>query len=261
MSADARSRLYRTGDLGRWRADGTLEYLGRNDDQVKVRGYRVELGEIEAQLSRDASVRDAVVVAREDSTGERRLLAYVTARGSDAPKAETLRAHLLRALPEYMVPSEFVVLDKLPLTTSGKLDKRALPPPPKEVHPGGGRAPPKGDIEKILVDIWETLLQKAGIGRHDNFFELGGHSLLAMRTVARIQSRMDVDLPVRCIFACPTVERLAIEVQRRRCQRALERYEGHEARAQTLLNPTTPMSEESARVSTSELRAGREDAR
>ncbi|MGH8297377.1 MAG: non-ribosomal peptide synthetase, partial [Steroidobacteraceae bacterium] len=178
FSLDADARLYKTGDLGRWRADGMLEYLGRNDDQVKIRGYRIELGEIEAQLLRHERVKEAAVVAREDVPGEKRLVAYVTGRGESSPGIEDLRGRLQAVLPEYMVPSVFVVLEKLPLTPSGKLDRRSLPAPELSAYVSHGYEPPRGEVEEVLAGIWQELLHLERVGRNDNFFELGGHSLL-----------------------------------------------------------------------------------
>ncbi|MBM0108954.1 non-ribosomal peptide synthetase, partial [Steroidobacter sp. S1-65] len=177
FSADAQARMYKTGDLGRWRADGSIEYLGRNDHQVKIRGFRIELGEIEAQLANQASVKDAVVIAREDAPGEKRLVGYVTSRGAQPPSVEELRAHLKAVLPEYMVPSAFVVLSSLPLTPNGKLDRRALPAPELDAYVSREYEAPQGEVEEVLAGIWQELLHVERVGRQDNFFELGGHSL------------------------------------------------------------------------------------
>jgi acyl-coenzyme A synthetase/AMP-(fatty) acid ligase len=205
FSTELQARLYKTGDLGRWRADGTLEYLGRNDDQVKIRGYRIEPGEIEAQLARHEQVSEAVVVAREDVPGEKRLVAYVT--GSD-PSVEGLRAYLKAALPEHMVPSAFVILQSLPLTPSGKLNRRALPKPALHAYANRMYQAPQGAVEEALARIWQDLLRIDQIGRQDNFFELGGHSLLATRVVTHVSYVLDVDLPLRAMFEKPTIEGL-----------------------------------------------------
>ncbi|WP_240326468.1 AMP-binding enzyme, partial [Pseudomonas syringae] len=169
---------YRTGDLGRWRADGALEYAGRNDFQVKIRGFRIELGEIESALLACAGVREAVVIAREDNPGEsasRRLVAYVC---GEPTSAEELRARLLDRLPEYMVPSAFVQMDTLPLTTNGKLDRRALPAPGQDALASRAYEAPQGEVEQAIAGIWQELLHVERVGRHDGFLELGGHSLL-----------------------------------------------------------------------------------
>ncbi|MFC4311934.1 amino acid adenylation domain-containing protein, partial [Steroidobacter flavus] len=157
FSADAQARMYKTGDLGRWRSDGTIEYLGRNDDQVKIRGYRIELGEIEAQLLEQPHVKEAAVIAREDTPGEKRLVAYYTV--DEAVDLETLRTHLKGSLPEYMVPSAFVALERWPLTPNGKLDRRALPAPDVGAYTTRQYEAPQGEVEEILVGIWQSLLQ------------------------------------------------------------------------------------------------------
>lgn len=203
------ARLYRTGDMARYRADGTLEYLGRNDDQVKVRGYRIELGEIEAQLAKHPLVREAVVVARTDVTREKRLVAYVTVRGNGSPTAQELGADLSRALPEYMVPTAFVILERLPLNPSGKLDRRALPSPGLNAFTRGQYEAPQGEIETALADIWQELLQVERVGRRDNYFALGGQSLLGMRLVVRIAQTFSVQLPVNTVFRYPTIRSMA----------------------------------------------------
>src|SRR3569833_785625 len=205
----AGGRLYRTGDRGRWSAEGTLEYLGRNDDQVKLRGYRIELGEIEAQLLRHPGVREAAVVVREEDSGERRLVAYITAQGESGPEVEGLREHLKGILPEYMVPGAFVVLEKLPLTPNGKLDRRGLPAPQQEAYASSRYEPPEGELESALAQIWGELLHVQRFGRHDNFFELGGHSLLGMRLTSRVSEVLGVTLPVIAVFHSPTIEKMA----------------------------------------------------
>jgi len=207
FSAEPRARMYRTGDLGRWRPDGTIEYLGRNDQQVKIRGFRIELGEIESQLMRQEQVKDAVVVAREDGAGQKRLVAYVT-RGQSEPVVETLRSSLKTVLPEYMVPSAFVVLEQLPLTPNGKLDRRALPAPELEAFASRQYEAPQGEVEEILAGIWQGLLRVERVGRQDNFFELGGHSLLIMQLLERLR-RVGLSTEVRRVFDSPTLAELA----------------------------------------------------
>ena len=210
FSTEAGARLYRTGDLGRWRADGTIEYLGRNDHQVKLRGFRIELGEIEARLRQCRGVKDTAVLAREDTPGEKRLVAYVVvADKTAAPNTEELRAHLKAALPDYMIPSAMVVLESFPLTPSGKLDRRALPPPEHSAYVNRRYAAPEGHTEEVLADIWSQMLQVARIGRHDDFFELGGHSLLGVRMLLRAAERLGAHLPPMAVFQYSTVARLA----------------------------------------------------
>jgi acyl carrier protein len=209
FSPNPQARLYKTGDLGRWRADGILEYLGRNDDQVKVRGYRIELGEIEAQLTKNEQVREAAVVAREDVPGERRLVAYITRRGESDPSVEGLRAHLKAALPEHMVPSAFVLLESMPQTPSGKLNRRALPAPDLNAYASQEYEAPQGEVEEALAQIWQQLLHVERVGRHDNFFKLGGHSLTAMRLMVHLADEMRVRLPIQSILRNSTVARMA----------------------------------------------------
>ncbi|WKB55700.1 non-ribosomal peptide synthetase [Eleftheria terrae] len=205
----AGARLYRTGDLVRWRADGVLEFLGRNDHQVKLRGYRIELGEIEARLAQHPGVKQAVVVAREDSPGERRLVAYHTAAGSQAVAAQVLREHVAAALPAYMVPAAYVALAVLPQTPNGKLDRRALPAPEGEAYVRQAYEAPQGELEQALAGLWAGLLQQPRIGRHDNFFDLGGHSLLATQLMVRVQQEMDIEIPIPTLFSAPTLAAFA----------------------------------------------------
>ena len=203
------ARLYRTGDLGRWRRDGTIEYLGRMDFQVKVRGFRIELAEIEARLVEHAAVREATVVAREDTPGDKRLVAYWL---GEAAEAETLRAHLGESLPSYMVPSAYVRLEKWPLSPNGKLDRKALPAPEGGAYAARGYEAPEGETEQALAEIWSEVLGIERVGRRDNFFEVGGHSLLATRLVVRIKHEMDVDLALRDVFEKPELSQLAQQV-------------------------------------------------
>jgi amino acid adenylation domain-containing protein len=211
FGAQPGARLYRTGDLGRWLADGTVEFLGRVDTQVKVRGYRIEPGEIEARLLEREGVSEAVVVAHQDEAGNRRLVAYVV---GDA-EAGGLREHLRRELPDYMVPAAFVPLERLPLTPSGKLDRKALPAPE---HAAATElyAAPRTPAEEVLAGIWAETLRLERVGVEESFFELGGHSLLATRVVSRIREVFGVELPLRALFEAPTVAQLAGRVEEMR---------------------------------------------
>ena len=209
----AGGRMYRTGDLGRWRKDGVLEFLGRADAQVKLRGLRIEPGEIEAALLRQGSVAQAAVIAREDEPGHKRLVAYVVPVGqSVAPAA--LREHLRASLPDYMVPTAIIALDELPLTASGKLDRRALPAP--DLTPKHARRAPRTPQEEILCGLFAEVLGLARVGIDDNFFELGGHSMLAIRLISRIRSSMDAEISIRSLFEAPTVEALTKRLTRGR---------------------------------------------
>jgi amino acid adenylation domain-containing protein len=204
--------LYRTGDLGRWLPDGLLECLGRNDDQVKIRGFRVELGEIEARLAEHPQVRDAVVLCRQDEPGDKRLVAYVTARLSEnLLDIESLRDHLHSELPEYMVPAAYVQLDAFPLTANGKFDRKALPAPDAHALISRAYEAPQGDVETLLASIWADVLKVEQVGRHDHFFELGGHSLLAVTLIERMR-QVGLSADVRALFSQPTLAALAAAV-------------------------------------------------
>jgi amino acid adenylation domain-containing protein len=213
------ARLYRTGDLVRYRADGEIEYLGRIDEQVKIRGFRIELGEIETTLASHESVRECVVVAREDNPGEKRLAAYIVPEERAEADARQWRSHLQERLPEYMIPSSFVILDELPLTPNGKLDRHALPAPSSLSAADASAAvtlsPPRSPLEQLLLSVWSDLLSTDLIGIHDNFFSLGGHSLLATRLISRLRQLCQVELPLRTLFESPTIAGLALEIEHR----------------------------------------------
>nr|WP_253903091.1 non-ribosomal peptide synthetase [Corallococcus exiguus] len=203
------SRLYRTGDVARWLPDGAIEYVGRADFQVKVRGLRIELGEIEAALEQHPGVRQAVVVAREDIAGDKRLVAYVVrSSGSEAVEVSALRSRLYEKLPEYMVPSAFVLMNALPLTPSGKVDRKALPAPTTSQARVPTRAP-RTDTERDLAALWSRVLRINEVGAEDDFFDLGGHSLSATQVLARIRQHFGVELSLPDFFASPTVEAVA----------------------------------------------------
>ncbi|MET0395794.1 MAG: non-ribosomal peptide synthetase, partial [Longimicrobiaceae bacterium] len=212
----AGARLYRTGDLGRRRSDGEIEFLGRADHQVKVRGYRVELGEIEAVLRMHEQVREAVVLQREDAPGQQRLVAYVVPEAgvevaaADVAVAE-LRRHVAEQVPEYMVPGAFVVMEQLPIMANGKVDRRLLPAP----ESGSEReyVEPRTVMEELVAGIFAELLGLERVGAEDNFFQLGGHSLMATQVVSRLRDALEIEVPLRAVFELRTVEALARTVE------------------------------------------------
>ncbi|HEX6908775.1 MAG TPA: amino acid adenylation domain-containing protein, partial [Longimicrobium sp.] len=205
------ARMYRTGDRARWQADGRLEFLGRADDQVKVRGFRIEPGEVEAALEAHEAVREAVVVAREDAPGGRRLVGYVVPAPGASAHAAALRAHLQARLPEHMVPDALVVLDAFPLTPSGKVARRALPAPDAPAE-NAAHVAPRTPSEELLAGIFADVLNVGKVGARDDFFALGGHSLLATRVVSRVREAFGVELPLRDLFDASTVEALAARI-------------------------------------------------
>jgi natural product biosynthesis luciferase-like monooxygenase protein/amino acid adenylation domain-containing protein len=206
-------RLYRTGDLAGYLPDGRIEFLRRNDHQVKLRGIRVEVGEIEVLLTKHEDVRQAVVLAREDIPGDTRLVAYIIPAGPQAPATAVLRRHLQTWLPDYLVPSAFVFLESLPLTVSGKVDRRVLPAPsgdrPEQDTPF---VEPSTPTEIELAEIWKQILRVERVGLHDNFFNIGGHSLLAVQLVSRINAKFGVELALRDLFGTPVLEAVAARV-------------------------------------------------
>uniref|UniRef100_UPI0013D20445 non-ribosomal peptide synthetase n=1 Tax=Myxococcus eversor TaxID=2709661 RepID=UPI0013D20445 len=209
FSSTPGSRLYRTGDRVRWLADGTLEFLGRSDFQVKVRGFRIELGEVEAAVRLFSGIQEAVVLAREDVPGDKRLVAYFTSAESSVDTS-ALRAFLLQRLPEYMVPAALVSLSAFPLSANGKLDRKALPPPDFAAATSGDDfAPPSTPTQTRLASIFADVLGLERVSVHGDFFELGGHSLLATQVVSRIRSTFDVELPLGELFSSPTVALLS----------------------------------------------------
>jgi amino acid adenylation domain-containing protein len=221
FSADPQARLYKTGDLARYLPDGNIEFLGRLDYQVKLRGFRIEPDEISAVLMQHPAIQDTVVVLREDQPGDKRLVAYLVPAQSQLPTLSELHGFVQSKLPDYMVPSAFVFLDKLPLTPNGKVERRALPPPeltrPALAEPYRAASTP---TEAFLVEIWAAVLKVERVGVHDNFFELGGHSLLAMRVVARINTRAHHAVSLRSMFEFPTIAALAKLVDEQRKQQA-----------------------------------------
>ena len=213
----AGSRMYRTGDLARWRADGVLEFLGRADAQVKLRGFRIEPGEIEAALTAQAGVSQAAVIAREDGPGGQRLVGYVVAAAGAVLDAAALRAALSRQLPDYMVPSALVVLERLPLTPNGKLDRRALPAP--ELAAAHSHRAPRTPQEACCARCLRRCWGSSGSASTTTSLRCGGHSLLATRLISRIRATLDVEVAIRSLFEAPSVEALAARLRRRRRHR------------------------------------------
>jgi len=244
FSSDADARLYRTGDGARWTEGGVLEYLGRLDDQVKVRGYRVEPGEIVAVLRAHPSVAAAVVAARPDASGAQRLVAWVVPSPESGVDVDALRAHLAARLPEWMVPGAWVVMDALPLTANGKVDRAALPDADglgTEVE----HVEPRTDTERELAAVWREVLKAQRVGAHDTFFALGGHSLLAMQLAARIHAGMGVELPLRTLFDNPRLADMAARVD-----------DARDAELAALLAEVEGMSDEEARALTASAGEG-----
>jgi amino acid adenylation domain-containing protein len=208
FSDEPDARMYRTGDLARWLPGGALEFLGRNDSQIKLRGFRIEPGEIEAALMRCDDVREAVVAVREDVSGDRRLVAYLLAHDGAGLAPAALRRQLAGKLPDYMLPAAFVTLDSFPLTPNGKLDRAALPAPDGSAVAERAYSAPQGEVEEALAGVWQELLGLERVGRDDNFFELGGHSLLAITLSARLRGQ-GLSLPVRAVFTAPVLAEMA----------------------------------------------------
>ena len=219
FSNEPGARLYKTGDLARYLPDGNIEFLGRIDNQVKIRGFRIELGEIEAVLAQHPSIQQAVVIAREETPGEQRLVAYTVSTTGSAPSTHELRSFLQQKLPDYMVPSAFVFLDSLPLTANGKLDRKSLPAPDhSRPELEDNFVAPRTPVEEILANIWAEVLKLDKVGIHDNFFHLGGHSLLATQVISRIRRALQSEIPLRVLFEAPNVARLAERVEESRRQ-------------------------------------------
>ncbi|HWU90794.1 MAG TPA: amino acid adenylation domain-containing protein, partial [Kofleriaceae bacterium] len=206
------ARMYRTGDIARYLPDGNIEYLGRSDHQVKIRGFRIELAEIEQALMGLPTVGAASAIVREVRPGLKQLIGYVVPRPGGVVEPKVLRDALKERLPEYMVPSAFVVLDRLPLTPSGKVDRRSLPEP-DGTELGNEYIAPRTPLEAALADIWRDVLQVERVGMHDNFFELGGHSLLATLVTSRIRKQLSAEVALRVLFEAPTVEALAVRLE------------------------------------------------
>jgi acyl carrier protein len=211
FAADSKAKLYRTGDLARYRPDGDIEFLGRIDDQIKLRGFRVELGEIEGAIAQHPTVLETVVLVREDSPGDQRLVAYLCPQPNPDPTlTDILRQTLRETLPNYMVPSTFILLSAFPRTPNGKVDRSALPAP-DQVQPELARTfvAPRTATEEELAGIWAEVLNIKQVSIHDNFFDLGGHSLLATQLASRCRDNFHIEIPLRQFFAAPTIADLA----------------------------------------------------
>jgi acyl carrier protein len=209
-SKKAGARLYRTGDLVRYRSDGNIEFFKRMDQQVKVRGFRVELGEIESVLNDYWAIRESVVVDTKDSSGNTRLIAYIVFEDSVEATTSEILTFLQEKLPSYMLPSAFITIKEIPLTANGKVDRRALPQPEEiDVETSASFIAPRSEMEELVADIWREILGIKQVGVESNFFDLGGHSLLATRVMNRIRERCGVELPLRVLFETPTVASLA----------------------------------------------------
>lgn len=232
-------RLYRTGDMARYRPDGIIEFLGRRDFQVKIRGYRIELEEIEAAMLQHLAVRESVVTVWEGSSEERRLVAYYVTRGEQRPTAAELREFLAQKLPEYMLPTAFIPLDRLPLTAHGKVDRQALPAPDQE-PPSDAYAAPRTPTEERLAAIWAELLGVEQVSVHQNFHDLGGDSILGIQAVSRMRKAFQVDLPVRALFDYPTIAEVAGVVEELVASQLVKEMESlSEAEAAELLKRVT----------------------
>ena len=213
-------KLYKTGDLARYLPNGELEYLGRIDNQVKIRGFRIELGEIEALLASNPQIWETVVIVWDDTTGDKRLVAYIVPQPEVTITIDEIRQFLKAKLPDYMIPNAFVILESLPLTANGKIDRRALPPPTLDIKTADKYVAPRTPIEEILVNIWSEVLKVKQVSINDNFFELGGHSLLATQLVAQIRDHLKVELPLRQLFNSATLAELAQGIEQLKQQQS-----------------------------------------
>jgi acyl carrier protein len=245
------ARMYRSGDLARYRSDGELEYLGRKDNQVKIRGHRIELGEIEAALNEQSGIRQSVVVVRTDESGAKQLVAYVVGSGEEPVSQSELRGRLRQRLPEYMLPTVVVQLSELPLTTNGKLDHQKLPAVERqEREVRASYVAARTTVEETLVGVWKELLGIAEVGVEDNFFDLGGHSLLVTQLMSRVREAFSVEIPLRPLYEQPTIAKLAELIEQ-------SKSNGHEPQAPAIV----PVSRSSRRMKRSSPQVEQEDNR
>ncbi len=243
FSQQGGERLYRTGDLAKYLPDGVIEFIGRGDDQVKIRGYRVELGEVEVALSQHPAVQSAVVVAWADSAMTRRLVAYTVVKpGIGQPHLSDLQAFLKKSLPDFMLPSALVSLESFPLTASGKVARRLLPPPERGIMQAENLVLPRTPVEETIAMIWSDLFSIKQISIHDDFFGLGGHSLIATQLMARLNEAFELELPVRTIFDRPTIADLSTLIVEKRSEIA------DETLLAQLLTELESLSEDEAKI-------------
>ncbi|MGJ0636889.1 amino acid adenylation domain-containing protein [Xenorhabdus bovienii] len=239
----ATRRLYHTGDLARWLPDGNIEFIGRIDSQVKVRGHRIELGEIETQLTRHPDIKDTVVIVHQETSGDKRLIAYFIAREGSHPSLDVLRTHLEAALPHYMLPSALVMMERFPLTPNGKVDYRALPAADSQSRVYQPYEPPQGEMETFLAELWQKLLEVEQVGRNDNFFQLGGHSILATQVIVRIRATLSIDLLTSVFFNSQTLAELAAHVTEIRKEQLVNKLGDNSNRVAELLDVLASMPE------------------
>ena len=213
FSTQKTARMYKTGDLCRWLPEGNIEYLGRIDHQIKLRGFRIELGEIESVLSKHSGVRQCLVMACQDEMGTTRLVAYFVAQEGADPSSDELAGHLKQSLPEYMIPSAFLVLDAFPLTPNGKIDRKRLPAPDYQQNAGEGYVAPRTPTEEKVAAIWAEVLHLDRVGATDDFFAIGGHSLLAAQVISRLRQALEIEIPLKAMFESPKLEVLAARIQ------------------------------------------------
>jgi acyl carrier protein len=250
--ADEKGKIYRTGDLGRMLPDGCLLHLGRKDFFVKIRGYRVELEEIEMTLMEFPGIKDVVVTALNNDSGNERLVAYIVPKRAPGPNVSEMRRFLADKLPDYMIPATFITLDALPLTDTLKVDRKALPEP-NGLRPeiAASYAAPRNSVEEALVKIWAEVLDLHKVGVHDNFFDLGGHSLAATRVISRVVKTFPSELPIKALFDSPTVAEMAKVIVERQDKKPSN------TKLEMILNELESLSDEEAKPLVDEGRSPR----